>query len=70
MEQLEHARFAVWGHQIYFFPVTDLERSLSVVQAKGGKTLPPVELPNGARLAGCVDPQGAAFGLYRSARNG
>jgi predicted enzyme related to lactoylglutathione lyase len=54
----------VHTHWLYFFPVTDLERSLSLVREKGGKTLPAVDLPNGARLAGCDDPQGAAFGLF------
>lgn len=56
-------------HWLFYFPVADLEASLALVRAKGGKTLAPVVLPNGDRLAPCDDPQGAAFGLFSSARS-
>lgn len=56
----------VHTHWLYFFPVADLDGSLALVQVKGGKTLAPVDLPNGDRLADCDDPQGAAFGLIMS----
>ncbi len=56
-------------HWLFCFPVADLEGSLALVRAKGGKTLAPVVLPNGDRLAPCDDPQGAAFGLFSCARS-
>lgn len=51
-------------HWLYYFPVADLDASLALVSAKGGKTLAPIDLPDGNRLAACEDPQGAAFGLF------
>ncbi|MBN9159948.1 MAG: VOC family protein [Myxococcales bacterium] len=59
----------VHTHWLFYFPVADLEASLALVRAKGGKTLAPVVLPNGNRLAPCDDPQGAAFGLFSSAQS-
>jgi predicted enzyme related to lactoylglutathione lyase len=58
----------VHTHWLFYFPVADLEASLALVRAKGGKTLEPVILPNGHRLAPCDDPQGAAFGLFSRGR--
>lgn len=54
----------VHTHWLFYFPVADLDAALAVVHEKGGKTLPPVTLPNGRRLAPCDDPQGTAFGLF------
>lgn len=54
----------VHTHWLFHFPVADLEASLALVRAKGGKALAPVALPNGSRLVACDDPQGAAFGLF------
>jgi predicted enzyme related to lactoylglutathione lyase len=54
----------VHPHWLFSFPVANLEASLALVRAKGGKTLAPVTLPNGHRVAACDDPQGAAFGLF------
>jgi predicted enzyme related to lactoylglutathione lyase len=59
----------VHTHWLFYFPVVDLEASLALVRANGGKTLAPVVLPNGDRLAPCDDPQGAAFGLFSSVRS-
>lgn len=48
---------------LHVFGVSDLDRALAVVRARGGLALEPVTLPDGARFAACDDPQGAAFGL-------
>lgn len=55
----------VHPHWLFFFPVSDLESTLVKVSARGGRSLPPVLLPNGDRMVGCEDPQGAAFGLVQ-----
>jgi predicted enzyme related to lactoylglutathione lyase len=59
----------VHTHWLFYFPVADLDASLELVCAKGGKTLAPVVLPNGHRVAPCDDPQGTAFGLFASVRS-
>jgi predicted enzyme related to lactoylglutathione lyase len=57
----------VHAHWLFYFPVGDLEAAVAKVKAHGGRVLTsPAELPNGARLAPCEDPQGAAFGLHHS----
>jgi len=56
----------VHPHWLYYFRVPDLDATLALVREKGGKTLEPVALPNGDRLAACDDPQGAAFGLIEA----
>ena len=54
-------------HWLYFFPVAELDDKLARVRARGGQVLgSPVVLPNGARIAPCQDPQGAAFGLFQA----
>jgi predicted enzyme related to lactoylglutathione lyase len=55
---------------LFFFPVSDLEASLSRVQALGGLALSPIKTPRGDLVAPCDDPQGAAFGLYQPALAG
>lgn len=57
----------VHPHWLFYFPVSDLARTLAEVSARGGRALAPVRLPNGDRLAACEDPQGAAFGLLQRA---
>ena len=52
---------------LYFFRAADLDASLARVRELGGLTLPPTTTPEGARVAACDDPQGAAFGLYENA---
>lgn len=51
---------------LFFFAVSDLERSLAAVREAGGLTLPPVHFEDGRLAAGCDDPQGAAFGLLQT----
>jgi len=55
---------------LYFFRVPDLDASRARVRELGGLTLPVTETPEGARVAACDDPQGAAFGLYEGAAGG
>lgn len=53
----------VHPHWLVYFAVPNLDSAIARVLDLGGKALPPVALPDGHRLAGCDDPQGAAFGL-------
>jgi len=43
--------------------VAALDAAMAAVQAAGGSVLAPISLPDGARIAVCDDPQGAAFVL-------
>jgi hypothetical protein len=56
-------RPGVHPHWLFHFRVAALEPALAVVRGTGGLALDPVTLPNGARVAVCDDPQGAAFAL-------
>jgi predicted enzyme related to lactoylglutathione lyase len=55
----------VHAHWLFYFPIADLDRTLTRVVACGGRALAPFVLPDGDRIAACEDPQGAAFGLVR-----
>lgn len=46
-----------------FFSVPSLDVAVGRVREHGGLVIGPMELPGGARVAACDDPQGAAFGL-------
>lgn len=51
-------------HWLYAFAVPDLSRALAQVQALGGSVhAAPQRGPGGQWVAGCEDPQGAAFAL-------
>ena len=56
-------RPGVHPHWLFHFRVAALAPALATVRAAGGLVLDPVTLPNGARVAVCDDPQGAAFAL-------
>jgi hypothetical protein len=56
----------VHAHWLFHFPVTDLDARVVQVRAKGGVVGGAAVLPNGDRIVGCEDPQGAAFGLYQA----
>jgi predicted enzyme related to lactoylglutathione lyase len=58
----------VHPHWLYFFPVSDLDAVSVAVRASGGTAMSSFQLPNGDRVAGCEDPQGAAFGILERAR--
>lgn len=52
-----------------FFHVPDIAQAAAAVKAQGGLALPIAQAPDGAQVAACDDAQGAAFGLYQSARS-
>jgi predicted enzyme related to lactoylglutathione lyase len=56
-------RPGVHPHWLFHFRVGALEPAMAAVRAAGGLVLDPLTLPNGARVAVCDDPQGAAFAL-------
>lgn len=50
---------------LVYVRVADLERALARVKTHGGRVLNgPVNVPDGDRIAQCMDPQGAAFALH------
>jgi predicted enzyme related to lactoylglutathione lyase len=57
----------VHTHWLFFLPVADLDRATESVRAHGGTAMTPFVMPSGMRVAGCEDPQGAAFGLAQRA---
>jgi predicted enzyme related to lactoylglutathione lyase len=58
----------VHPHWLFQFRVAALEPAIAAARAGGGKVLDPITLPNGARVAICDDPDGAAFGLRERVR--
>ncbi len=52
---------------LFYFGVPDLDVALAAVRAGGGSVFGPWTIPDGARVAVCDDPQGAAFGLMERA---
>jgi predicted enzyme related to lactoylglutathione lyase len=54
---------SVHPHWLFCFHVSALDRTLSLLRARGGCAIGPMQLPDGAQLAACEDAQGAAFGL-------
>jgi predicted enzyme related to lactoylglutathione lyase len=53
----------VHTHWLFFFAVPSLEAAVERVLSHGGIAVGPLALADGARVAVCDDPQGAAFGL-------
>lgn len=48
----------------YYFTVAGIDAALDRVRAGGGDVISgPHEVPGGSRVAMCIDPQGASFGL-------
>jgi uncharacterized protein len=50
---------------LFFFRVASIEDALAKVRAQRGLVLPVTKMANGTLVAGCDDPQGAAFGLLQ-----
>lgn len=49
---------------LYYFNIEDIEAAAKRVAARGGEVLyGPIEVPGGAWIVHCKDPQGAIFGL-------
>ena len=60
----------VHAQWLFFFETPDLDAALARVRELGGLTLPATTTPDGARVAACDDPQGAAFGLLQYGADG
>lgn len=58
----------VHAQWLYCFPVDDIESRAALVRARGGIVVGISEMQSGARIAGCDDPQGAAFALIQRRR--
>lgn len=61
-------RRGVHPHWTFHYRVDALDAAVARVEAAGGSSLAPIELPSGDRIAVCDDPQGAAFALYEARR--
>jgi predicted enzyme related to lactoylglutathione lyase len=57
------ARPAVHPHWLFHFRVAAFARAVEAVRQAGGLVLGPFSLPDGAQIAVCDDPQGAAFAI-------
>ena len=55
----------VHAQWLYCFPTEDIESRVELVRARGGVVAGISETPSGDRIAGCDDPQGAAFALIQ-----
>ena len=52
---------------LYYVTVDDVDAAVAEVKKLGGQVLNgPMEVPDGGRIAQCVDPQGALFALHSS----
>lgn len=61
-------RPGIHTHWLFHFAVTDLDATLERVRSGGGRAAgEPMRAPDGARVAACEDPQGAAFALHEVA---
>ena len=57
--------FSALPHWLYYVKVGDLDGALRRVKHGGGQVMNgPMEVPGGARVAQCTDPQRAAFALH------
>ena len=55
------SRFPFW---LYYFNVDDIDVATQRVKSQGGRIFEgPLEVPGGAWIARCIDPQGAMFAL-------
>jgi predicted enzyme related to lactoylglutathione lyase len=53
-------------HWLFYLRVADIDVSLAKVRSLGGVVVNgPMQVPGGDRVAGCEDPQGAAFALHQ-----
>jgi uncharacterized protein len=61
---LKPAEMPASPHWLSYAVVPDVDASVAVVEAGGGKIIqPPMEVPGGSRIAILVDPSGAPFAL-------
>ena len=53
-------------HWLCYVVVDDIDTALNRVRERGGQVLNgPDEVPGGDRVAQCLDPHGAGFGLHQ-----
>ena len=58
-------------HWLFYFNVGSIEAALDRVKAGGGTVLNgPMDVPNGGRIAQCMDPQGAVFAMVAPGAQG
>lgn len=56
-------------HWLSYVKVADIDAALDQVKERGGRVLNgPDEVPGGDRVAQCLDPEGAGFGLHETGR--
>lgn len=56
-------------HWLYYIVVDDCDAAAGKVTKLGGKLLNgPMNIPDGGRIAQCMDPQGAMFGIHSERR--
>ena len=61
MTRMDKTKPPAW---LYYINVEDIDAAIARVTAGGGKiTHGPVTVPGDQRIANCLDPQGAAFGM-------
>ncbi|MFZ5891517.1 MAG: VOC family protein [Myxococcota bacterium] len=60
-------QLGVHQHWLFCFEVTDIDEAIARVRTLRGTAMKPFALPDGMRVAGCEDPQGAAFGVAQRA---
>jgi len=57
------------SHWMSYFAVSDVDQAAKKAQELGAKTFaPPMDIPGAGRMAVLADPQGAAFAIFKSAR--
>ena len=58
-------------HWLQYVRVPDVHQAVEVVKELGGQVLNgPMEVPGGSWIAQCMDPQGAAFAVHHTAKEG
>ncbi len=66
-----HAEIPAPPHWLLYVTVSDLDASIETLKSLGGQVLNgPMEVPDGDRVAQCMDPQGAAFALHEGGGGG
>lgn len=62
-----HAEVPASPNWLFYIKVADLDASIETLESLGGKVVNgPMDVPDGDRVAQCLDPQGASFALHSS----
>ena len=63
-----HAEIPASPHWLLYVTVPDLDAAIETLKSLGGQVLNgPMDVPDGDRVAQCMDPQGASFALHARA---